>query len=238
MRQGRRQCLLRHLGIAEQMSIREYMDRLTVEFTNLFADFHSGISAREDSRAFGAMIERRITDNWEDICNRTDSEYVANPGRKTIYDFASRHEGIFFGFDVKTKDLDSERYSDGGVCSVGNLLRFLANDGAIFVIVEFGHHKAKAGISLRVLDYVSIAPFHILPEEIYRIENLGTGQVRFNQPIHEVFEKIAWGRSLDRFFDMFVDKVIAHYEQVGQKARQRSDAMRRFRDAGYRHFRF
>ena len=34
----------------------------------LFKDLRSGISAREDSRAFGAMIERRITENWERVC--------------------------------------------------------------------------------------------------------------------------------------------------------------------------
>jgi hypothetical protein len=29
----------------------------------------SGIAEREDSRAFGAMVEQRITDDWTNICN-------------------------------------------------------------------------------------------------------------------------------------------------------------------------
>ena len=92
----------------------EYIDAIDAQLNNLFSDLRSGITAREDSRAFGAMIEKQITDNWEGICKSTSSEYVPNPGRRTIYDFASRHKGVFYGFDVKTKDLDSSRYSEWG----------------------------------------------------------------------------------------------------------------------------
>ena len=93
--------------------MRDYIDILNQQLDDLFSDLRSGITAREDSRAFGGMIEQRITTSWEQICEATSSEYVANPGRRTIYDFACRYGGVFYGFDVKTKDLDSNKYSDG-----------------------------------------------------------------------------------------------------------------------------
>ena len=218
--------------------MKEYVESLASELEGLFSDLKSGITAREDSRAFGAMIEKRITDSWQDICRKTSSEFVANPGRRTIYDFASKRNNKFFGFDVKTKDLDSNRYSDGGVCAVGNLLKFLANDRAIFIVVEFGHNKAAEDKSLRDLEYIKIAPFHLLPRDTYRIENLGTGQVRLNYSINQIFDEITWDRSLTDFFDIFVDLAIKHYERVGRDAQNRIKAMKKFRDGGYVRFSF
>ena len=218
------------------MSIKSYINGVTTELENLFADISSAIDAREDSRAFGAMIERRITDHWKDICNRTKSNYVSHPGRRAIYDFASLYNNSFYGFDVKTKDLDSNRYSDGGVCSVANLLKFLVNEKAIFVVAEFGHRKVPHDTPLRKLDYIKLAPFHLLPADIYRIENLGTGQVRLNNGINSVFDKIEWNRPINKFFDIFVELAIKDYKTVGRRAKQRADNMRRFRDAGYSNF--
>ena len=202
----------------------------------MFSSVDTGMSAREDSRAFGAMVEKRITDNWQGICDNTNSKSVPHPGRRTIYDFASKYENLLFGFDVKTKDLDSNRYSDGGVCAVANLLRFLANEKAIFVVVEFGHSKSQQDNSLRDIQYIKLAPFHLLPADIYRIENLGTGQVRLNSNIYETYDKIEWDRPINKFFDIFVELAIAHYKRVGRTAEQRADAMRKFRDAGYNNF--
>lgn len=204
----------------------------------LFSDLSSGISAREDSRAFGAMIERRITDNWDTICATLNSEPVISPGRRTIYDFACVFEDTFFGFDVKTKDLDSTKYSDGGVCAVGNLLKFLANDRGIFTVVEFGHNIGKEGKDFRDLEYIRVAPFHLLPENAFRIENLGTGQVRLNYSINQLMDEVEWDRSLSDFFDIFTDLSISHYERVGRDAIKRADAMRKFRSDGYRKFVF
>jgi hypothetical protein len=82
--------------------------------TGLFEELRSGISEREDSRAFGAMIEKRITQNWTKICNELGYEPLDIPGRRTIFDFACKVDGRLFGFDVKTKDLDTTSYSDGG----------------------------------------------------------------------------------------------------------------------------
>ena len=179
--------------------MREYLADVNKQLDEIFSDPKPGVPEREDSRAFGAMIEKQITDNWEKICKNTSSEYIPNPGKRTIYDFASRHEGVFYGFDVKTKDLDKKKYSDGGVCSVANLLKFLANDHAVFVVVEVGHSIFGGDKSLRDLEYIKIAPFHMLPVDMYRIENLGTGQLRFNKPIGQISDEIDWNRSLEIF---------------------------------------
>lgn len=87
---------------------------------------------------FGAMIEKRITDNWEAICSKMGYPPIDRPGRRTIFDFAFQVDNQVVGIDVKTKDLDSARYSDGGICAVGNLLKYLANDKGVFLIAEFG----------------------------------------------------------------------------------------------------
>ena len=74
--------------------------KIEEELEVIFAELKSGISAREDSRAFGAMIEKHITDNWKDICDRNGFEHVDIPGRRSIFDFASRINGQLYGFDV------------------------------------------------------------------------------------------------------------------------------------------
>ncbi len=52
----------------EQMDLRVLSDQVEGKLSDLFEELRSGIAAREDSRAFGAMIEKRITDNWQRIC--------------------------------------------------------------------------------------------------------------------------------------------------------------------------
>jgi hypothetical protein len=110
------------------MDLRQISDQIEAKLCGLFEELRSGISAREDSRAFGAMIEKRITDNWDRICSELGYSALDRPGRRTIFDFAFQETDQIVGIDVKTKDLDSTRYSDGGICAVGNLLKFLAND--------------------------------------------------------------------------------------------------------------
>ena len=124
------------------MNYEKISEIIELEIETLFEELQSGISAREDSRAFGAMIEKRITENWGTICSKLGYQAIDIPGRRTIFDVACNINNTLFGFDVKTKDLDSTRYSDGGVCAVGNLLKFLANDKGVFIIVEFGHDKS------------------------------------------------------------------------------------------------
>jgi len=220
------------------MNIKDISNKTEIEIEKLFDDYRSGITSREDSRAFGAMIENRITTNWQDVCDNLEYEFVEIPGRRTIFDFGCKVENTLFGFDIKTKDLDKNRYSDGGVCAVGNLLKFLANDKGVFMIVEFGHNQTTENNSGRDIEYISIAPFHILPENCYRIENLGTGQVRLNYSLNQVWDELEWDRPLNKFFDIFTDLAITHYKRVSVDAHKRIKSMQAFKKGNYEKFKF
>lgn len=220
------------------MDYKEISGNIELEIEKLFSELRSGISAREDSRAFGAMIEKRVSENWKNICTNLGHQAIESPGRRTIFDFACHIENKHFGFDIKTKDLDSTRYSDGGVCAVGNLLKYLANDNGVFMIVEFGHNKSTVKNNSRDLEYICVAPFHCLPENTYRIENLGTGQVRMNYSLSQVWDEIDWNRSYNNFFDIFCELATTHYRRVKADADKRIKSIELFKDGGYQNFRF
>lgn len=220
------------------MEYKKICSDIEKEITELFSEINSGIAEREDSRAFGAMVEKRITDHWNKICKRLNYISVPLPGRRTIFDFACTIKNTLFGFDVKTKDLDSTKYSDGGVCAVGNLLKFMANDKGVFVIVEFGHTKSTLKNHFRDIEYIRIAPFHILPSDTYRIENLGTGQVRLNYSLNQVWQELSWERTYHEFFDMFCDLAITHYTRVKSDAEARIKSIRDFKNNNYEYFKF
>lgn len=220
------------------MNYKKISEKIEAKTENLFEELRSGISAREDSRAFGAMIEKRITENWATVCSELGYEAIELPGRRTIFDFACKIQNTLFGFDVKTKDLDTTKYSDGGVCAVGNLLKFLANDKGVFMLVEFGHDKSTGKNSSRDIEYIRVAPFHCLPENTYRIENLGTGQVRLNYTINQVWDEIDWQRSYTDFFAIFCELAITHYKRVKADAESRIKSIEQFKKSGYQNFRF
>jgi len=220
------------------MNLREISGAIEKELITLFEELRSGMAAREDSRAFGAMIERRILDNWDAICKRCGFTPVDLPGRRTIFDFGFTVESQIVGIDVKTKDLDTTKYSDGGICAVGNLLKFLANDKGQFIIAEFGHNQSTTTTDARDLEYIRVAPFILLPQNSYRIENLGTGQVRLNYTINQVWDEINWNRDIKVFYDIFTDLAIKHYQRVGRDAIKRAEAIEAFRRSGYAKFTF
>ena len=211
---------------------------LEIQITTEFKDHLSGVSAREDSRAFGAMVERIITSNWQEICSRLKVTPLDIPGRRTIFDCAYSDSDLVYGLDVKTKDLDGTSYSDGGICAVGNLLKFLANDNGVFLIVEIGHSSSSNQRDKRDIEYIYVAPFTCLPADTYRIENLGTGQVRLNNSISEVFPDINWSRSNEEFYEIFSDLAITHYERVVGDAKKRIESINSFKKNGYRNFSF
>ena len=70
------------------MDLQNISAEIEGKFCDLFEELRSGISAREDSRAFGAMIEKRITDNWQSICSELGYDALDRPGRRTIFDVA------------------------------------------------------------------------------------------------------------------------------------------------------
>lgn len=215
--------------------ISEYFEK---HIEALFSSVCSGLAEREDSRAFGAMIEKAIAGNWERMCQAGQFSPLPVPGRRSIFDFSCKMNGRILGFDVKTKDMDSNRYSDGGVCAVGNLLKFMANDSGALFVIEFGHHVASPKSRLRVIEYIRVAPFHILPQDAYRIENLGTGQIRLNYSLNQVWRELDWQRTYDRFFDFFCTLAITHYKSVQADAESRINSIRAFKEGGYAHFKF
>lgn len=221
------------------MDLKLISNQLKDKLSDIFSEeFTSGLAAREDSRAFGAMIEQKIANNWNLICSDFGYIPLERPGKKTIYDFAFQFENRIFGIDVKTKDLDSTSYSDGGICSVGNLLKFLANDNGMFLIAEFGHNKLSPPSEKRDFAYIYVAPFILFPHDVYRIENLGTGQIRLNCSINQVWDKIDWNRDITDFYDLIINLAIQHYRRVSGVALNRIALLEAFKENGYRHLLF
>ncbi len=220
------------------MDQKHLSEQIEEKISGLFEELRSGMSEREDSRAFGAMIEKRITDNWETICDELGYPALDRPGRRTIFDFAFMDDDRVVGIDVKTKDLDSTAYSDGGICAVGNLLKYLANDHGTFLIAEFGHNKASDRTERRDIEYIRVAPFIMLPQNAYRIENLGTGQVRLNYTLNQIWDEIEWDREINDFYDLFIDLATTHYKRVSRDAMRRIEALEKFRANGYKNFSF
>ena len=220
------------------MNQKEVSKQVERKISDLFEELRSGISEREDSRAFGAMVEKHIADNWESLCSDLGCSPLDRPGRRTIFDFAFLKEDRIVGIDVKTKDLDSRRYSDGGMCAVGNLLKYLANDNGVFLIAEFGLNKISDKSGRREIEYIRVAPFVMLPQSAYRIENLDTGQVRLNYTLNQIWGEIEWDRRIAEFYDLFVDLAITHYRRVSRDAGNRIEALERFRNDEYRNFSF
>ena len=70
------------------------------------------------------------------------------------------------------------------------------------------------------------------------IENLGTGQVRLNYTINQVWDEIEWDRDMNRFYDFFTDLAIQHYQRVGRDAQKRIEAIEAFKSGGYARFQF
>ena len=219
-------------------SLQQHCEDLGRSINTQFASYSAGVTAREDSRAFGAMVEKNITSNWNTICKDLKVKPLEIPGRRTIFDCAYSEGETIFGLDVKTKDLDSTAYSDGGICAVGNLLKFLANDKGMFLIVEVGHSVSSKNKTSRNIDYILVAPFNCLPSDSYRIENLGTGQVRLNHTIKEVYEKIDWKRTNESFYEIFVALTITHYERVSKDAKKRIESVNEFKKNGFERFSF
>ena len=120
---------------------------------------------------------------------------------------------------------------------MGNLLKFLANDNGIFAIVEFGHtfSNTKSG---RDIEYIRVAPFHIFPQDTYRIENLGTGQVRLNYTLNEVWDEIQWEKSLSSFYKEFCSLAITHYKRVKSVSEKRIQSIEVFIANGFKYFKF
>ncbi|MBI3141501.1 MAG: hypothetical protein HYZ16_01595 [Bacteroidetes bacterium] len=114
----------------------------------------------------------------------------------------------------------------------------MANDKGIFVIAEFGHNRSGSKNESRDIEYIRIAPFHCLPKDTFRIENLGTGQVRMNYTINQVWDELDWNRTYPEFFDIFCELALAHYRRVKSDADKRIQSIVNFMNNNYEHFKF
>ena len=111
---------------------------------------------------------------------------------------------------------------------------FLARGRRMLVIVEVGHKQTADNAETRLVQYVALAPIHALPADAFRIENLGTGQLRLNATVRDLANRIDWSRDTSAFFDFFIDLAIDHYRSVSQTAEERIAKLERFRESGYR----
>ena len=218
------------------MVIRELCRNLAEQLAVAFGVIPAALPEREDSRAFGAMIEAGVVEKCSHICASIGVTPVSRPGRRTIYDVAFQDGTSLVGVDIRTKALDATKYSDGGICAVANLMRFLANEKGTFLIAEFGHQAANR--QSRRIEYVRVAPLTMLPYHVYRIENLGTGQVRLNCSIDETWSEIEWDRNISEFYAAFIEQAIGHYERVATDAGRRIASMQEFQRNGYTRFTF
>jgi hypothetical protein len=201
-------------------------DRLAVDVIR-----QAGLLTQPDSRAFGGHVEKGIRDSWPQITAQLGCQAEPTPGRRSIYDLAcSTSDGDLIGLDIKTKDLADGRYSDGGVCSVANLLRWYQGGSSTFVVAEFGHRSRQGGIAF---EYVATAPFHILPPELYRIENLGTGQVRLNGSLAAAKRNFEWDRPLSTFLELFCELAAEHYRRVSDDALRRAGELEEYVASGF-----
>lgn len=98
--------------------------------------------------------------------------------------------------------------------------------------------KSNIKNNSRDIEYIRIAPFHILPNDCYRIENLGTGQVRLNYTLNQVWKELSWERTYPDFFAMFCDLATTHYARVMSDAKSRIKSIQEFKTNGYKYFKF
>jgi hypothetical protein len=101
----------------------------------------------------------------------------------------------------------------------------MVTDRATLLITELGY-TIERGVA--VFTHVATAPIHAFPIEAYRIENLGTGQLRLNASVHACMADIAWERTFVEFFGAFAQLSISHYERVQERAAQRIEAIEAF----------
>lgn len=218
--------MARHSPRRREWTLYELCRELDERFAEVAAP---GLEAQPDSRAVGAYAEKAVLDQWDAICKGLAVDPLQPPGRRTIYDAAFTLDRTLVGIDVRTKDLDETRYADGGVCSVGNLLKLLTRDVGVLIVAELGYRDLEGRIDFV---YARSAPLHCMPFDAFRIENLGTGQVRLDKSVGDSENAIDWNRSVDAFVRDFADLAIAHYGRVERVARSRAEALEVFKRTG------
>lgn len=209
--------------------MKELCNRIDKSFTELIK--YLVVEELPDSRSVGGKIEHYVQYNWQKFCGSWNVKKNELPGARSLYDISFNKDNDFFGINIKTKNLESDKYSDGGIGAVSNLLRFYTKESGVFLITEFGYKLIKNNYEF---SYVRTVPFHSLPLDTYRIENLGTGQIRLNKSIKEIYDNIDWNRSITEFYDHFSILAMNHYDKVANKANDRKKAIKSFIDSKYK----
>lgn len=194
------------------MTLKQFCSTLS---TAVSAQLQGPLAAREDARAFGGSLQERIEEHWADLCRQQGWRAEPLPGRRTIYDIACEMDGLRVGVDVNTTDLDPGRYADRR---------------GVLVVLELAHQSAPNNPQQRVVKSVTAAPLHTLPLDDFRIENLGTGQVRLNRLLADMQPQ--WQRTTTEFLKDLVPLVKQHYDRVAADAQRRKAALEDFERRG------
>jgi hypothetical protein len=190
----------------------------------------AAVPEQPDARAFGAAVEKAVLSQWVELCRAWGVTALPTPGKRTIYDAGFVCDSGPVGVDFRTKDLCEGRYSDGGICAVANLLRWMVRDGATLLVTEFGYTVENGFANFA---YVASALLHTLPFDVYRLANLGTGQLRLARSIRESLPEAARDRPPAEFFAFFSSLCVGHYERVRDDAIARIRAIEGFADSGF-----
>ncbi|MFT5860258.1 MAG: hypothetical protein ACI865_002367 [Flavobacteriaceae bacterium] len=211
------------------------MKELCAQIDTSFAELIKFLVVEElpDSRSVGGKIEHFVKHNWETFCETWNVIPQPLPGARSLYDISFLKDNVLHGVDIKTKNIGESKYSDGGIGAVKNLLNFYDKTSGFFFITEFGYSSDERNHNFV---YVKTAPFHCLPLDNYRIENLGTGQIRFNKTINEVYDDIDWDRSVQDFLGHFCDLAAAHYTKVAAVSLNRRASIEKFKASNFTEF--
>lgn len=90
-------------NISMEAKLRDYMEAVNAQLEAIFSNRVPVFEAREDSRAFGAMIQTIISDNWIEICRKINAEPASESGKRTIYDFANVYDSTYFRIRLENK---------------------------------------------------------------------------------------------------------------------------------------
>jgi hypothetical protein len=147
-----------------------------------------------------------------------------------MYDGALLVDGTFVGIDVSAKRSGDAGYSDGGICSVADLLRFLVRSNGLFLIAQVRYESLETGTKI---DSVRVAPLHCPPLDDFGIANLGTGQVRLKRPLDVSWDEIMWERTSVEFLDHFALLAVDFYEGGADRMLARRNAVRAMVESGF-----
>lgn len=183
-----------------------------------------------DSRAVGSAVQEELLDHWPELCGGWGATPEPTPGPKTMYDAALILDETFWGIDFTTKRLQEEGYSDGGVCSVADLFRFLVRTDGLFLVAQVRYTESDDSTDV---DRVTVAPLHSLPIGDFSIANLGTGQVRLARAIDECSDEIDWDRTVVDFLSEFAVTAQDFYKAGAKRMLERKAAVAAMVNSGF-----